>query len=808
MSINEMRQIRSAAGKHRKNVAKRIRKEKSPHEPKTKDTSLHSSAKIISNSKGNIVSAKDTIRRTDIGTDMTPSVQFLSRLIQSENPLFKNGKPWIPHRPTMENLENIIPFKIHTEYQPSGDQPSAISSLVERVLAGEKTQLLLGVTGSGKTFTMANVIEQTQRPTLVMAPNKILAAQLYSEFKNFFPNNAVEYFVSYYDYYQPEAYVPRTDTYIEKESSINDLIDRMRHSATRSLLERRDCIVVSSVSCIYGIGSVETYSKMILQIKIGDSIQQEDLFSFLIQQQYKRNDIEITRGSFRVRGDSIEIFPSHLESSAWRISMFGDDIEIITEFDPLTGKDFKHLQSIKIYANSHYVTPRPTLNEAIKRIKEELKLRLIELEESGRILESQRLEQRIHYDLEMLEATGSCQSIENYSRYLTGRNPGEPPPTLFEYIPENALLFVDESHVSIPQIAGMYRGDFRRKATLAEYGFRLPSCIDNRPLRFEEWNCMRPTTIAVSATPGSWECEQCNGVFVEQIIRPTGLVDPPVEVRSARTQVDDVFGEIQQKIQDGCRILLTVLTKRMAEDLTEYLSERSIRIRYIHSEVNTLERIEIIRDLRLGKFDVLVGINLLREGLDIPECGLVAIFDADKEGFLRSKTSLIQTIGRAARNVNSKVILYADMVTKSMQSAMEETARRREKQIQHNTKYNIKPKSVKEKILEVMDPSFAEEYHGTPFIQNIADFSQSNKDLDSHLKLLRKQMLLAAENLDFEKAARIRDEIKKLKNLRKQSTQETSMNGGGYTNGLQPDKDPLGFSSNHHPLLDKSTETS
>lgn len=760
---NELRQIRSAAGKHRKNVADRLLREKLQSKSKKKQSKNSDKSEIIFDSKNKSVSPSNNTKKTEtVENEMTQSVQNLTRLIQSDNPLFKNGKLWTPHRPISvhKKLKNSIPFQIQTEYEPSGDQPSAISNLVKGIYSGEKIQLLLGVTGSGKTFTMAKVIEEIQRPTIVMAPNKILAAQLYSEFKNFFPNNAVEYFVSYYDYYQPEAYVPRTDTYIEKESSINEQIDRMRHSATRSLLERNDCIVVSSVSCIYGIGSVETYSKMILQIKIGDEIEQKELISSLVKQQYKRGDVGIARGSFRICGDSIEIFPAHLENAAWRISMFGNEVETIVEFDPLTGKNNRNLQSIKIYANSHYVTPRPTLNDAMRCIKEELKYRIIELEKAGRLLEAQRIAQRINYDIEMLETTGSCQSIENYSCYLTGRAPGEPPPTLFEYIPENSLLFVDESHVTIPQISGMYRGDFRRKATLAEYGFRLPSCMNNRPLRFEEWDCIRPTTIVVSATPGTWELEQCKGVFVEQIIRPTGLVDPPIEVKSASTQVDDVFDEIKLTIKNGFRILLTVLTKRMAEDLTEYLYERSIKVRYIHSDVNTLERIEIMRDLRLGKFDVLVGINLLREGLDIPECGLVAILDADKEGFLRSKTSLIQTIGRAARNVDSKVILYADNITQSIKLAIDETTRRREKQIEYNLKHNIIPKSVTEKILDVVDPMLREQDQKTYIEESI---SLSKDELDAHLKHFRKQMAIAVDNLNFEEAARIRDKIKKLK---------------------------------------------
>ncbi|MBZ9733040.1 excinuclease ABC subunit UvrB [Mesorhizobium sp. CA18] len=653
-----------------------------------------------------------------------------------------------------------------SDFEPAGDQPTAIKDLVEGVERNDRTQVLLGVTGSGKTFTMAKVIEETQRPALILAPNKTLAAQLYAEFKKFFPENAVEYFVSYYDYYQPEAYVPRTDTYIEKESSINEQIDRMRHSATRSLLERDDVIIVASVSCIYGIGSVETYTAMTFQMQVGDRLDQRSLLADLVAQQYKRQDINFVRGSFRVRGDTIEIFPAHLEDRAWRISMFGDEIEQITEFDPLTGQKTGELKSVKIYANSHYVTPRPTLNQAIKSIKEELKHRLQELEKAGRLLEAQRLEQRTRFDLEMLEATGSCAGIENYSRYLTGRQPGDPPPTLFEYVPDNALIFIDESHVTVPQIGGMYRGDFRRKATLAEYGFRLPSCMDNRPLRFEEWDAMRPLSVAVSATPGAWELDQSGGVFAEQVIRPTGLIDPPVEVRPAKSQVDDVVGEIRDTTRAGYRTLVTVLTKRMAEDLTEYLHENGIRVRYMHSDIDTLERIEILRDLRLGAFDVLVGINLLREGLDIPECGFVAILDADKEGFLRSETSLIQTIGRAARNVDGKVILYADQITGSMERAMAETNRRREKQMEWNAANGITPESVKSRIADILD-SVYEKDHVRADISQFTDDAGAmiGNNLKTHLEALDKQMRDAAANLDFEKAARVRDEIKRLREM-------------------------------------------
>ncbi|MBB5573592.1 MULTISPECIES: excinuclease ABC subunit UvrB [Rhizobium] len=765
-SVESQREIASKAGKHRKKVE--IAASKS-----ARGTSMGGSTdpKTRAAAGLNPVAGMDTTLEDAVnaGTAVTATVEALSALIESGNPLHKNGKIWTPHRPARpEKSEGGISIRMASEYQPAGDQPTAIRDLVEGLENGDRSQVLLGVTGSGKTFTMAKVIEATQRPAVILAPNKTLAAQLYSEFKNFFPDNAVEYFVSYYDYYQPEAYVPRSDTYIEKESSINEQIDRMRHSATRSLLERDDCIIVASVSCIYGIGSVETYTAMTFQMNVGDRLDQRQLLADLVAQQYKRRDMDFIRGSFRVRGDTIEIFPAHLEDAAWRISMFGDEIDAITEFDPLTGQKTGDLKSVKIYANSHYVTPRPTLNGAIKSIKEELRLRLAELEKAGRLLEAQRLEQRTRYDVEMLEATGSCQGIENYSRYLTGRNPGEPPPTLFEYIPDNAIIFIDESHVTVPQIGGMYRGDFRRKATLAEYGFRLPSCMDNRPLRFEEWDAMRPDTIAVSATPGGWEMEQSGGVFAEQVIRPTGLIDPPVEVRSARTQVDDVLGEIRETAAKGYRTLCTVLTKRMAEDLTEYLHEQGVRVRYMHSDIDTLERIEIIRDLRLGAFDVLVGINLLREGLDIPECGFVAILDADKEGFLRSETSLIQTIGRAARNVDGKVILYADNVTGSMHRAMEETSRRREKQMVYNEENGITPESVKAKISDILD-SVYEKDHVRADIGGVSGkgFADGGhlvgNNLQTHLNALEKAMRDAAADLDFEKAARLRDEIKRLK---------------------------------------------
>jgi excinuclease ABC subunit B len=695
------------------------------------------------------------------------TAEALDRLLREGRAEFSQT-PWTPHRPPRpDKSEGGQKFVIKSPFEPKGDQPQAIKDLVEGARHHDRTQVLLGVTGSGKTFTMAKVIEETQRPALVLAPNKTLAAQLYGEFKSFFPDNAVEYFVSYYDYYQPEAYVPRTDTYIEKESSINEQIDRMRHSATRALLERDDVIIVASVSCIYGIGSVETYSAMTFALKQGGKIDQRQLLADLVALQYKRSGGDFFRGSFRVRGDTVDIFPAHYEDRAWRVHLFGDEIEKIEEFDPLTGQKTDDLQFVKIYANSHYVTPRPTLIQAMTGIKSELKGRLDELNRAGRLLEAQRLEQRTVYDLEMMDATGSCAGIENYSRYLTGRKPGEPPPTLFEYVPDNALVFCDESHVTIPQLGGMYRGDFRRKATLAEYGFRLPSCMDNRPLRFEEWDAMRPQTLAVSATPGAWEMEEAKGVFAEQVIRPTGLIDPPVEVRPGRLQVDDLVGEVRQVAQAGYRALVTVLTKRMAEDLTEYLHEQGIRVRYMHSDIDTLERIEIIRDLRLGAFDVLVGINLLREGLDIPECALVAILDADKEGFLRSETSLIQTIGRAARNIDSKVILYADKVTGSMQRAMDETSRRREKQVEYNIAHNITPESVRTGISDIMSSVYERDHvlisTGAGSSGEFEDAATIGHNFQAVIGDLESRMREAAADLDFEEAARLRDEIKRLR---------------------------------------------
>ncbi len=672
-------------------------------------------------------------------------------------------------------------FRLVSEFEPKGDQPYAIKELCANLGQGERNQVLLGVTGSGKTFTMAKVIEQTQRPALILAPNKTLAAQLYGEFKSFFPDNAVEYFVSYYDYYQPEAYVPRTDTFIEKDSSVNEQIDRMRHAATRAILERDDVIIVASVSCIYGIGSVETYTEMTTDIRVGDGLDPRQLMTELVAMQYTRNDIAFARGCFRVRGDCVEVFPAHLDDQAWRIDFFGDEIDSITAFDPLTGKTQTKLECVRIYANSHYVTPRPTIQTAAKHIKRDLAVQLAQFEAEGKLLEAQRLSQRTEFDLEMIAASGFCTGIENYSRYLTGRNPGEPPPTLFEYLPENCLLFCDESHVSVPQIGGMSKGDMSRKSTLAAHGFRLPSCIDNRPLKFEEWDVMRPQSVYVSATPGDWELNQTEGVFVEQIIRPTGLIDPPVEVRpvakDGASQIDDVINEVRKTAKNGYRSLVTTLTKKMSEDLTEYMHDQGIRVRYMHSDIDTLERIDIIRDLRLGVFDVLIGINLLREGLDIPECAFVGILDADKEGFLRSETSMIQTIGRAARNAEAKVVLYADKITGSMQRAMDETDRRRKIQHAHNIKHGITPTTIARGVIDIVGDSEeagrikAESERYTPtgqikkkYLNEVAEDGAVfiGQNLTAILTDLENRMFIAAENLEFEEAAKLRDEIKKL----------------------------------------------
>ncbi len=699
---------------------------------------------------------------------MENTYQDLITDIQSKNPKI-SGK-----------LEGGKKFKIKSDFKPAGDQPDAIKKLVRGANKEEFNQVLLGVTGSGKTFTMAKVIETTNRPALILAPNKTLAAQLYGEMKTFFPDNAVEYFVSYYDYYTPEAYVPRSDTYIEKEASINEQIDRMRHSATRSLLERDDVLIVASVSCIYGLGSVEAYSKMTLTLQKNYDYNREQIIKSLVALQYKRNDQNFYRGTFRARGEYLEIFPSHLEDRAWRLSLFGDKLEQIEEFDPLTGDKVRDLSLVKVYANSHYITPKPTIEQAIINIKKELDITLKKHKSENKLLEAQRLEERTKFDLEMIEATGSCAGIENYSRFLSGRKPGEPPPTLFEYFPDNTLIFVDECHVTVPQLNGMYKGDRSRKSTLAEYGFRLPSCMDNRPLKFEEWDLMRTQTVFVSATPGPWELEQTKGKFIDQVIRPTGLIDPPVEIRPAKNQVDDLMHECKKVIENNHRVLVTTLTKKMAEDLTEYLHENGVKVRYLHSDIDTLERIEIMRDLRMGVFDVLVGINLLREGLDIPECALVGILDADKEGFLRSETSLIQTIGRAARNVDGKVILYADKETKSIKKAIQETERRRKIQLDYNKKHKIDAKTVKKEINDILESVYEKDY------VKISEGSNVGGNLKKHLKALDKKMKEAASNLEFEEAAKIRDEIRKLESTELEITLNPKIRQYDVKNKLYP----------------------
>ncbi len=699
---------------------------------------------------------------------MENTYQDLITDIQSKNPKI-GGK-----------LEGGKKFKIKSDFKPAGDQPEAIKKLVNGANKDQFNQVLLGVTGSGKTFTMAKVIEATNRPALILAPNKTLAAQLYGEMKTFFPDNAVEYFVSYYDYYTPEAYVPRSDTYIEKEASINEQIDRMRHSATRSLLERDDVLIVASVSCIYGLGSVEAYSKMTLTLQKNYDYNREELIKSLVALQYKRNDQNFYRGTFRARGEYLEIFPSHLEDRAWRLCLFGDKLEQIEEFDPLTGDKVRELSLVKVYANSHYITPKPTIEQAVINIKKELEVTLKKHRAENKLLEAQRLEERTKFDLEMIEATGSCAGIENYSRFLSGRKPGEPPPTLFEYFPDNTLIFVDECHVTVPQLNGMYKGDRSRKSTLAEYGFRLPSCMDNRPLKFEEWDLMRTQTVFVSATPGPWELEQTKGKFIDQVIRPTGLIDPPVEIRPAKNQVDDLMHECKRVIENNHRVLVTTLTKKMAEDLTEYLHENGIKVRYLHSDIDTLERIEIMRDLRMGVFDVLVGINLLREGLDIPECALVGILDADKEGFLRSETSLIQTIGRAARNVDGKVILYADKETKSIKKAIAETDRRRKIQLEYNKKHKIDAKSVKKEISDILESVYEKDY------VKISEGSNVGGNLKKHLKGLDKKMKEAASNLEFEEAAKIRDEIRKLESTELEITLNPKIRQYDVKNKLYP----------------------
>ncbi len=699
---------------------------------------------------------------------MQNTYQDLITDIQSKNPQI-SGK-----------LEGGKKFKIKSDFKPAGDQPEAIKKLVQSAKKGEFNQVLLGVTGSGKTFTMAKVIEETNRPALILAPNKTLAAQLYGEMKSFFPENAVEYFVSYYDYYTPEAYVPRSDTYIEKEASINEQIDRMRHSATRSLLERDDVLIVASVSCIYGLGSVEAYSKMTLTLQKNYDYNREQIIKSLVALQYKRNDQNFFRGTFRARGEYLEIFPSHLEDRAWRLSLFGEKLEKIEEFDPLTGDQVRELNLIKVYANSHYITPKPTVEQAIINIRKELEITLKKHKAENKLLEAQRLEERTKFDLEMIEATGSCAGIENYSRFLSGRKPGEPPPTLFEYFPDNTLIFVDESHVTVPQLNGMFKGDRSRKSTLAEYGFRLPSCMDNRPLKFEEWDLMRTQTVFVSATPGLWELQQTKGKFIDQVIRPTGLVDPEVEIRPAKNQVDDLMHECKKVVEKNHRVLVTTLTKKMAEDLTEYLHENGVKVRYLHSDIDTLERIEIMRDLRMGVFDVLVGINLLREGLDIPECALVGILDADKEGFLRSETSLIQTIGRAARNIEGKVVLYADKKTKSIEKAIKETDRRRKIQLDYNKKNKIDAKSVKKEISDILESVYEKDY------VKIGEGSNIGGNLKKHLKGLNKRMKEAASNLEFEEAAKVRDEIRKLESTELEITLNPKIKQYDVKNKIYP----------------------
>ena len=699
---------------------------------------------------------------------MQNTYQDLITDIQSKNPEIA-GK-----------LEGGKKFKIKSEFKPAGDQPEAIKKLIQGAKKNEFNQVLLGVTGSGKTFTMAKVIEETNRPALILAPNKTLAAQLYGEMKTFFPDNAVEYFVSYYDYYTPEAYVPRSDTYIEKEASINEQIDRMRHSATRSLLERDDVLIVASVSCIYGLGSVEAYSKMTLTIQKDQEYNREQIIKSLVALQYKRNDQNFFRGTFRARGEYLEIFPSHLEDRAWRLSLFGDKLEKIEEFDPLTGDQIRELNIVKVYANSHYITPKPTIEQAIIKIRKELEVTLKKHKAENKLLEAQRLEERTKFDLEMIEATGTCAGIENYSRFLSGRKAGEPPPTLFEYFPDNTLIFVDESHVTVPQLNGMFKGDRSRKSTLAEYGFRLPSCMDNRPLKFEEWDMMRTQTVFVSATPGDWELEQTKGKFIDQVIRPTGLIDPPIEVKPAKNQVDDLMHECKKTVEKNYRVLVTTLTKKMAEDLTEYLHENGIKVRYLHSDIDTLERIEIMRDLRLGVFDVLVGINLLREGLDIPECALVGILDADKEGFLRSERSLIQTIGRAARNLEGKVILYADKETKSIKKAIQETERRRNIQIKYNKKNKINATTIKKEINDILESVYEKDYVQVGTGENIGG------NLKKHLKVLNKQMKEAASNLEFEEAAKIRDEIRKLESSELEITLNPKVKKYSKNNKMYP----------------------